>query len=538
MKTRLHPLFVAGLLLVLTLPTSAQDCSTEGRYSANIFLPPTVTKTSNIVYGHNTVSRYSVGVDSIGKKDLLLDVYEPTGDAAANRPLVILAFGGAFISGDRSEMELLAREFAQKGYVAAAIDYRIVTNPLDQALLGPPPISTTPAVRKRAIINDVIVKASNDIRAAIRFFKYGAANGNPYKIDPAKIFIGGASAGSIAALHAAYIDTEDDIRLPTLKTAVAENGGVEGNTELPGNPLIGKYTSGGLAGVINIAGALLDLDIMDANDPAVYSAHGNNDQVVPFGSGQLVVTINFNGTVRAVPFPVDFYGSESITNKAKGLGLRNKLKTVPGGGHESPGLQENIGSVLSESAAFMKVGVCGAASPLPVRLVTFTVKADRCAAQFNWQTAAEENSSHFELEFSADGVQFAKLTSLNSRNAASGAAYSYQLDGTGKSGWFRLKMVDGNGSVAYSKAQRFNAKCNDVLVQVYPNPAQNRATVSGLRAGMLVDVLSADGRVIWSQRAGGNTLNLPVASFAKGLMLVQVKNEAGKLVGSARLVRN
>ena len=538
MKTRLHLLFVAAVLLGPLFRLSAQDCGTAGRYTDNIFLPPAVKKTSNIVYGHNTVTRYATNTDSLGKKDLLLDIYEPDGDPATNRPLVILAFGGGYISGDRSEMESIARSFAQKGYVASAIDYRIVTNTGDQLLLGPPPISFTPEARKREIINDVIVKATNDIRAAIRFFKYHAANGNPYKIDPAKIFVGGASAGAISALQAAYIDSEDEITLDSLKIAVQKNGGLEGNTDLPGTPLIGTYTSGGVAGVINIAGGLLDLGVMDANDPPVYSAHGNNDQVIPYHSGGFSIPVLLFGTVRTVNLPVIFYGSEAITLKAQALGLRTNLTTIPGGGHDSPRYDENIGGVLSNSAAFMKAGVCSAGSPLPVKLSLFTVQANRCAALFNWQTAVEESSSHFEIEFSADGAQFAKVASLQSRNASNGAAYRYQLEGAANAGWYRLKMVDRNGSITYSSAQRFSAKCDDLLVKVYPNPAQNRATLAGLRAGMLVDILSADGRLIWSHRAGGNTLDLPVTLFAKGLLLVQVKNEAGRLIGSTRLVRH
>jgi hypothetical protein len=54
---------------------------------------------------------------------------------------------------------------------------------------------------------------------------------------------------------------------------------------------------------------------------------------------------------------------------------------------------------------------------------------------------------------------------------------------------------------------------------------------------MLIEVLTTDGKTVWSQRAGGNTLTLPVSSFAKGLLLVQVKSENGTLISSTKLMK-
>jgi predicted esterase len=531
MKTLLHPLLVVSTLLAMTFQLAAQDCGFPGRYNNNIFTE--VIKTSGIVFGRNSVRNYSANTD-FPAKDLLLDIYQPAGDAVTNRPLVILAFGGGFIGGDRGQMEPIARAFAQKGYVAAAIDYRIVTNTDDQMLLAPFPFSTTTADQKRAMVRDVIVKASADMRAAIRFFRHQAATGNAYRINPEKIFVGGASAGAITALYTAYVDnvTED----PNLTTTYNANGGLEGNTDLPApNSLLGSYTSTNLAGVINISGALLDVNVVDANDPPLYSAHGDSDDVVPYNSGQFSVVVSG----IAVNIPITFYGSKAITDRAIAMGVRNVLLTIPDGEHETPGQMPHIEEIIERASAFMKVSVCGAAAiPTPVKLVAFTVKANRCTALFDWKTAMEENSSHYEIESSTDGVRFAKVGTVNSRNASTGAAYNYQVEGASNAAWFRLKMVDKDGSAAYSKAQRFSPKCEELSVQVYPNPAQHKATVAGVQSGMVVEVLTADGRMIWTQRATGNTVQLPVSSFAKGLMLVQVKSESGALLSRTKLMKD
>jgi predicted esterase len=473
MKTFLHPLLVACLLLATSFQLTAQDCGTPGRYTENIFSEASITKVPDVVFGRASVKNYTTNADRPAQ-DLKMDIYYPSGDAAVNRPLIILAFGGGFIAGNRGEMEPAARVYARKGFVVASIDYRIVTDAADQALLAPFPFSFATADQKRAIVRDVIVKASADMRAAIRYNRYLAATTNPYKIDPNKIFVAGASAGAITALHTAYVDnvTED----PNLTAAFAANGGIEGNTDLPApNALLGSYTSTNLAGVVNIAGALLDPNVVDANDPPLYSAHGDMDNIVPYNSASFSVVVNgFTVTI-----PITFYGSNAIKTRADAVGLRNTLKTITGGGHTTPMEPPHIGEIIEGSAAFMKVSVCSGAIPAPVKLTFFTVKAARCAAVFNWQTAMEENSSHYDIETSADGRNFNKVATVTSRNNSSGAVYSYQLDAATNNGWFRLKMVDRDGSFAYSKAQRYTPACEQLSVQVFPNPAQNKATVSG-----------------------------------------------------------
>lgn len=376
-------------------------------------------------------------------------------------------------------------------------------------------------------MRDVVVKASSDMKASIRFFKQDAATANTYKIDTTKIFIGGASAGAITALQTAY--TDDVNENPDLATAYAANGGLEGNTDLPApNNLIGKYKATGIAGVLNIAGGTLSTAIMDANDPTVYSAQGDADEVVPYTSGFL----SFDG----ITIPTTFYGSAPITARASSVGLKNGLYTISGGMHETPGDHPYIDNIISQASLFM--ATVNGDVPLPVKLVAFTVKANRCTAQFNWQTAMEIKSSHFDIESSTDGINFTKVATVKSKNASNGAVYHYSLDAGVKQASYRLKMTDTDGSFSYSPVQRFVSQCAGISVQVYPNPVKDKATVSGVEKGMLVDVLTADGRLIWSQRAAGSTVTIPVSSFNTGLLVVQVRDEKGTVISSTKLMRN
>jgi predicted esterase len=218
--------------------------------------------------------------------NLEANIYEPTDDTAALRPLIIFAHGGGFVRGKKEDMAFFCNQFSKKGYVTASIQYRLI--PLDKL--------TDISNMKREI-----VKAMRDFKAAIRYFR---ANAKTYKIDPNNIFIGGVSAGAITALHVGLLD-ENDQMPDDFAQFVANEGGLE---------------SVKVKGVINYSGSILEESWIDKSDAPVFSYHGTADEVVPIGYG-----------VTGRSFKM--FGSESIKNKADEVGLFSLLVKVPSGGH-------------------------------------------------------------------------------------------------------------------------------------------------------------------------------------------------------------
>jgi len=283
-----------GLLLLFSFVVACSlqaktDCS-AGRYEKDVFA--WFTKTS-VEYGSNK------GWDG-EQVSLKMDIYTPNGDSLATRPLVIFAHGGGYVQGSKADMDFSCQQFVRKGYVTATIQYRLI----------PYKYIYEPKNMMRQI-----VKAMSDMKAAIRFFRESVAKGNPYKIDADKIFIGGASAGAITALHVGMLD-ENDVLPPDFKKFVETEGGLEGNTGSAENK---KYSSK-VKGVINYSGGLYKEDWVDAGDPPFFSYHGIDDDVVPFEYG-----------IAGKSLP--FYGSGSLKKKADEAGVFNLLIKVPKGGH-------------------------------------------------------------------------------------------------------------------------------------------------------------------------------------------------------------
>ena len=260
----------------------------------------TYSVTYDVQYGQNLSWN---GVE----EELVVDIYAPVGDVIAERPLVILAHGGFFLDGSNDGLDVvsLSEDLAQMGYVVASMSYRLGVNPLNFLE-----------------IQDEFVKAVwrgvHDSKAAVRFFRKSAEEGNPYGIDPNRIYLGGVSAGAFIALHHAYVDVDSEIPTQIDITELGLEGGLEG---LSGNP---GYSSQ-VQGVFNIAGALQTTDFFNSGDnERLFSIHGTEDSTVPYGEG----------VISPVGVPIiDVDGSAVIHEQAEELGLEHCLITVEGAGH-------------------------------------------------------------------------------------------------------------------------------------------------------------------------------------------------------------
>jgi hypothetical protein len=176
-------------LLLLSTAVLCLKGAMAQRYLTPQFTNVTVTR--DVKYAEN----FGYNSSFLSLEDLTMDVYEPTGDTATKRPVIILGHGGSYLSlyqwgnNDQYSVVEMCNRFAKLGYVAISISYR----------LGWQAGSNDAETREKTIIN-AVYRAMQDFKSCIRFFKKSVAvNGNPYKIDPCKIFVGGTNSGGYSA---------------------------------------------------------------------------------------------------------------------------------------------------------------------------------------------------------------------------------------------------------------------------------------------------------------------------------------------------
>ncbi len=128
---------------------------------------------------------------------LQLDLYRPVGDASTNRPLLVWIHGGGFLAGNRGQMSKEAIAYARLGYVTASISYRLDAG---NHCLGVQAGLYTGAIliAERARCERAISGARDDAALAISWLRSNAAT---YGLDPARVAVGGSSAGGITAIH-------------------------------------------------------------------------------------------------------------------------------------------------------------------------------------------------------------------------------------------------------------------------------------------------------------------------------------------------
>ncbi len=234
---RILSLFILSWIFVHPLTGSPLQ---NKRFKDILF--PTVAVTKNITYN-------AVIADTIKSKYYLLDLYQPENDTSISRPLIIWIHGGGFKFGKKSSrgIPLWSRQFAQRGYVCAAVNYRL---------------SRKPTLSNREVLMSACFDAVEDIEKAVDFFKRNHAL---YRIDTNRIILGGNSAGGMVSLQAVY----GDVRLLHAAT---------NNNATPSDII---FNSQRIAAVINFWGGIFDSSwLKNANIPIV-SVLGNKDRLVP-----------------------------------------------------------------------------------------------------------------------------------------------------------------------------------------------------------------------------------------------------------------
>ncbi len=325
MKNNYTLLFLCFFLLFqvdLSAQSAAELCD-GSRYIDDIF--DTVTKTT-VQYGQN--------INISGQnQDFMMDIYTPDGDDSdVKRPVIVLAHGGSFIFGDRSFEEGHCREYARKGFVTASIDYRL------WSILNGIPDSTD--------IQEIVVMAVSDMKAAVRYFRADADGDNNYNIDPNLIFVGGTSAGAITATHTAYMQPEDENVPTTITELIETHGGIEGTSGNPG------YSSA-VSGVLNLSGGLYNPNWITADEVPMVSYHGDADGTVPYDFGIAAGIMSIHGSLH-------------MHNRMESLGMNHFLHTVSGGGHtdiyEGGAMDQEWPTFRMESAVFFEEIICAATS--------------------------------------------------------------------------------------------------------------------------------------------------------------------------------
>lgn len=124
-------------------------------------------------------------------------------------------------------------------------------------------------------------------------------------------------------------------------------------------------------------------------------------------------------------------------------------------------------------------------SPLPVKLAAFNAVRSEDDALLFWTTASELNSRKFVVERAENGKDFTAIGEVAAAgNSSKNISYAFEDLGArmrinGEVAYYRLKMVDRDGTFEYSPVRRVSFEQNAATdMNVYPNPFEDGLTLS------------------------------------------------------------
>lgn len=199
----------------------------------------------------------------------------------------------------------------------------------------------------------------------------------------------------------------------------------------------------------------------------------------------------------------------------------------------TPGQAANAGNTDASPSDDNKTGALEITSALPVTLASFKVLRENQTALLSWSTTSESNSDYFDVERSLNAKNWNLLERIKSKGESSELENYSLIDAEPSDGenFYRLKMVDKDGTFAYSRIQSvtFDGILNKSMV--YPNPASDflKLNVSDMGKVKTVKMYDLNGRLIYSAFGDALTKMIDIKKVISGMYVVEIVNLDGQI---------
>ena len=520
MKTTLQSVFTIALLS-LGLSVSAQD-----RYLDDVF--SAVTVTSDVTYATNISILPMLQGLPPSPATLKCDIYEPTGDALTDRPVIILVHTGSFLppvlngqpTGSKTDLSIVEQctRWAKKGYVAVAMDNRLGWNPT----------STDQNVRTSTLIQ-AAYRGIQDAKAMVRYIRMTEDIGNPYGIDPNKIIVGGQGTGGYISLGYATLNSESELYLPKFLDFTDPTNPtpyvyppVFGNIDGTDSTYAPIYDStGAIVGsmpfnipnnlgysndvnmVFNLGGALADISWLEAGDVPMVSFHCEKDPYGPIDTGDVIVPTTGD-------FVVEVMGSRTVQI------TQSMYNNNPYGAWSW------ISDVYTTAANTNNGGYDGLyvfkTPPPSTTPNAFGEMEEEQGSPWDWWDNATYDAMFQAVHGTPAGYGAANsLLGNPNMSAANGNLYLDTIQGYLNP---RMYLTLGLGTAL---------SVNELIAQtteIYPNPANNVLNIVSYTVGIEnIYIYNTNGQLVLANEVNANQIRLNTSTLSKGMYIVDIKSK-------------
>jgi hypothetical protein len=181
---------------------------------------------------------------------------------------------------------------------------------------------------------------------------------------------------------------------------------------------------------------------------------------------------------------------------------------------------------------------------LATRFISVEAGCTENKVQVNWTTAEEQNSSHYDIERSGDGIPWTVIGILKAiPDKGSERTYSFTDNSPLQKGYYRIAQYDADGSVQYSRI--VPSACNPTdAFSVSPNPAHNSvmiSLVSSSESAADIMVFDTKGALVKIQNAhiirGDNQIQMELGTLPNGVYVISVEWNNGQTKKATKLIK-
>lgn len=168
-------------------------------------------------------------------------------------------------------------------------------------------------------------------------------------------------------------------------------------------------------------------------------------------------------------------------------------------------------------------------SPLFIRLNEFKVVNRGNTNDLTWATATENTGDVFEMERSSDGRIFNKISTINAKGVAPSVYGCTDKDPISGFNYYRLKLIDKDGSVNYSNTVSANVVDDKAFaITAYPNPMIDKLNVAvngNVSAATEITLLDQMGRINYQQTVvKPGTIVINTSQLVSGTYFIRYSN--------------
>ncbi|MBL7713036.1 MAG: T9SS type A sorting domain-containing protein, partial [Chitinophagaceae bacterium] len=172
--------------------------------------------------------------------------------------------------------------------------------------------------------------------------------------------------------------------------------------------------------------------------------------------------------------------------------------------------------------------------PQPVQLVSFSALAANCDVLIEFTTGVETGINKLQVQHSTDGVTFSTIATFSPGGTNTTYRFRHEGAAEGKN-FYRVVLIEASGDYTRSAVKTVAVSCEKTgpKLELYPNPATDYITVSGMTGPTEIRIMNELGRLMSAVSSVANKeiiniSHLPAATyvvsvFARGQALAHFK---------------